>query len=463
MTALQKTLVGAALAAAVGVATYQAREAARLSRENRSLQTEQERLAGERDDARKGLRGATRAAPRLPAPPVAAGASLAPAAAADLPPTRRLCALLKGEPPKLTSEQIESFLQANHRNAASLLAMSRITGDKSYLKEAMEKFPNDPRVAFDAVRTSDSPEERRQWLDKFKENAPDNALASYLSALDYFKSGQTDRAVRELMAAAGRPELNDYSWDYAQDGVEAWRAAGYSEAEARVLGIWRLPLPHVAQLKQLHQNVLDLAGAYRQAGDEASAQAALQYNLLLGQQLAGYATDPLIHQMVGLIIQRNTLAAFDPNAPYDTGGQTYGERMAQLEQQRKGLKDLFDYTQDTLQFAMSPRDWITFSDRARAFGEQNAVQWLMDKYDPAPLRSFWDGERLVPVETLSKPLSAWLAANHGQAPTDPAQLLPFVTTPEQRSVLDRLTQNLPAMSDDEKAALQKWATVATGP
>ncbi len=86
--------------------------------------------------------------------------------------------------PKLTAEQVEAYLRENHRDAASLLAAARASGDKTYLREAMEKYPNDPRVAFDAYflagpRDSDklASAESRNWLDAFKQSDPDPASA----------------------------------------------------------------------------------------------------------------------------------------------------------------------------------------------------------------------------------------------------------------------------------------------
>jgi len=98
--------------------------------------------------------------------------------------------LLRGEEVKLTPEQISAYLEANHRNAESLLAAALATDDPAYLTEAKERFPNDPRVQFAAIFKSDSPEERRQWLDRLKQTAPDNALPDYLSALDDLKAGR---------------------------------------------------------------------------------------------------------------------------------------------------------------------------------------------------------------------------------------------------------------------------------
>src|SRR5205823_10653958 len=199
--------------------------------------------------------------------------------------TNWIARLLNGEEnPRLSTEQVQSYLEKNHRSVGSLLAAFHATDDRTFLREAMEKYPADPRLDYVAWFRSQSPEERRQWLDAFKQSAPDNAFANYLSARDYFKSGQNDQAVQELLVAATKP-IQDYSLDFVQNGEEAYRAAGYSDAEAKMIATSTLLLPQLAEYKQVSLNLVELANAYRQSGDGASAQAALQMATKLGQRL----------------------------------------------------------------------------------------------------------------------------------------------------------------------------------
>src|SRR5262249_7979659 len=147
-----------------------------------------------------------------------------------------------------------------------LLAAFRTTGDEAFLQEAMQKSPNDPQVDFEAaLRTDASPAERRQWLDAFKQSAPENALANYLSALEYFKTGQTDRAVEDLVAASSKPQFQDYTLDRVRDDQEAYRMAGYSVVEAQVAASSYLLLPQLGQVRDLTRNIVDLANSYGQA------------------------------------------------------------------------------------------------------------------------------------------------------------------------------------------------------
>ncbi|WP_150107483.1 hypothetical protein, partial [Pedosphaera parvula] len=232
------------------------------------------------------LSSKTNLTPRLPAPRMLVTAPVTGSQPEELQPTNIVALLRAGkELPKLNLSQLQTYLDANHRSAASLLAAFRATGDASLLQEAREKFPNDPRVAFVAIYQNGSPEERRQWIDNLKQSAPDNALGDYVSAFDHFKSGQTDQAVQDLVAASGKSKWQDYSMDSMQNAEEAYRAAGYSEAEAKAAAVMGQPLPQLAELKGLGRNLGELANSYRQAGDEASAQAALQMGLNLGQRL----------------------------------------------------------------------------------------------------------------------------------------------------------------------------------
>jgi hypothetical protein len=113
----------------------------------------------------------------------------------------------------LTAGQVESYLKENQRSAASLLAAFRTTGEQALLEEAMQKFPNDPQVAFEAAFKKDgSPEEQRQWFDALKQSAPQNALGYYLSALNYFKSGQPDQAVQDLISASSNRNFRITPW-----------------------------------------------------------------------------------------------------------------------------------------------------------------------------------------------------------------------------------------------------------
>ena len=341
--------------------------------------------------------------PRLPAPRMAATAPAAEPSLDDSRPTNLIARLLSGDDSfKLSSQQVEPYLQANRRSAESLLAAFRTTEDPAFLREAMEKYPNDPRVNFAACFAAMQlpelpPEERRQRLEAFKQSAPDNALANYLSAREHFRSGQTDQAVQELVAASGKSKFQEYSGDFVQNAEEAYRAAGYSEAEAKTIAACSLPLPQLAHLKRLGQDVAELATLYRQAGDEASAQAALQMGLNLAQRVGEPSGNHfVISDLVGLKLERQVLESIDPASPYDNAGHTVKDRLDELNQHDEKIKRLREFgepapgdargqRQDvlvTLSESLSDRDLISFFDRVKVSGEWEALRWALNKLGP---------------------------------------------------------------------------------
>jgi RNA polymerase sigma factor (sigma-70 family) len=310
-------------------------------------------------------RSARSAAPTLSAP-VSTG------------PSQSLRDRLIADPLKVTAAQLEGYLKTHHRDAGSLLAAFRVSHDPALLAEAMQKYPKDPQVDFEAAFQSNAtPEERRQWLNAFETAAPNNALPNYLSALDYFKSGQTDQAVQEMTAAAAKQGFQDYSTQRLMDDREAYLDAGYSSAEAEVSSATQLLLPQLFDVKQLGLDLVDLSRSYQQAGDTESAQAALQMAFGLGQRYASEApAEAEISQLVGMAVERMALGAMDPSGVSGNNGQTVQDQINQLTQDRATLNDLNQQAEPLLE-SLSDQDYLTYKDRWMAFGEEAALRWVI--------------------------------------------------------------------------------------
>ncbi len=342
-------------------------------------------------------------APRLPTPHVQF--TTTPTEPANTSQSTNLFDGLPGlkakAPNKLSAEQLESYFKARGRDAASLLAAYRTTGDAVLLQEAMQRFHDNPQVALEAALRKDaSPTERRQWLETFKQSDPGNALPNYLLTLDFFKTGQADQAVQELVTAAGKPQFNDYLQGRAQENEQVYLAAGYPPAEAKAISpveqalyfaardvdavdaifpLFQQQTAQHGQTKGLCQNLVELANSYRQGGDPASAQAALQMAADLAQHYNNSAGEDGLSRLVGGAAEVLALSQMDPNSPYGNQGQTVQDRISQLRQQRAAIKGLYQQAAPLLG-AMSDQDWETYSDRARVFGEPAALQWVVGKY-----------------------------------------------------------------------------------
>jgi RNA polymerase sigma factor (sigma-70 family) len=382
LMALTKTQFGIGaliITGAVISLIVQHRSRIELGEQNRSLQQQVAQLESDYQALSDRLAD-TKSGPKLRLPAPRVRTSAATAEPDQLRPTN-LYGRLKDYNAKLTMNQVAAYLDTNHRSAASLLAAYRSTGDSALLEEAMHKFPDDPQVAFEAMHRKDiDSEQRRQWLDTMKRSDPENALPNYLSALDYFKSGQTDQAVQELIAASGKGRFEDYTLERIQNDEEAYLAAGFSVAEAKMIPAQQLLLPQLAQLKELSGHVVDLARSYREAGDGASAEAALQLLASLGHRYStAQPSEAEVSQLVGIAVERIALSEMDPASPYGTSGQTVEHRLNQLAEQRQTLRDLNQQLEPLLPM-MTDQDWISYKDRWRAFGEESALRWVIRKY-----------------------------------------------------------------------------------
>jgi RNA polymerase sigma factor (sigma-70 family) len=379
-----KTQMTVATALIVGLATVSVMQHQAQARLREADDLLRQQLAQAQADNEQLARRQHQRAPRLPAPqiqpPVAPAAAAPPPSAEATNLYARLYQQLQDKPLKLTPDQIQAYLKSAGTNATSLLAAFRTSGDVSLLHEAMEKYPGDAQVAFEAAFDSSLPaDQKRQWLDAFEKAAPDNALANYLSAQNYFQAGQTDQGLREVQAAASK-SFDDFTASRAMDDIEALLASGYSMADAKVLATSQLLLPQLVQMKQLGLSLVQSADAYTQAGDAASAQAVLQMAADVGQR---YSTptpgEAEISQLVGIWIEHNALASMSPGDPYGDPGQTVQDRLNQLTQQNDATRQLGQQASNLMP-GLSDQDWIIYKDRWLMFGEANAQQWVIDKY-----------------------------------------------------------------------------------
>lgn len=287
-------------------------------------------------------------------------------------------ALLQTKQLNLTPAQVQPFLETNNRNSKSLLAAYRTTRDLSLLTEAAQKFPTDPQVALEvAIRMGASPAERLPWLDVLRQASPDNSLPDYLAAAAHFQSGDQATAVRDLIAASTKTGYQDYLRERTQGNEEAYLAAGVTIGDAKLFSSIGPAEPHLVTLKELGRDVLGLANAYQQAGDSNSREAALQIAVDLGQRLGDpSAGQTLLHQTVGIGIERAALQAMDPESAFDTAGLTVQGRLNQLTTRIDEIRS-FAQQADPLWKTLNDQGWINFQGQLAANGEEAALRWLI--------------------------------------------------------------------------------------
>jgi hypothetical protein len=276
---------------------------------------------------------------------------------------------------QLTSEQLAEYLRQYGTNVETLLA----TQNKEYIKLAAELFPNDPRVQYAVVSRDVFPEARREWLDRFKQSAPDNALASYLSAREYLKDGNREQGLKDFADAARRPHFDDYTLEQVQNMEDAQLSAGRSLVEAKIAAGSGLMLPQLAPLKALAQDVQKIQKDYIASGDTSSAEALAQMGRSLGQQLTtGESSRCLINQLVGIAIERILLNPLPPDSQPAFLNGTVQQRIDEMNTFRQSVKNLTPQI-DNLMARGNESEIISYFDRMKVQGEYKSMLWLQNR------------------------------------------------------------------------------------
>jgi hypothetical protein len=276
---------------------------------------------------------------------------------------------------QLTSEQMAEYLRRFGTNVETLLA----TQSRENLKLAAELFPNDPRVQYAVITRDIFPEDKRDWLEKFKQSAPDNPIANYLSAREYLKAGDRERGLQDLTAAAGKTRFDDYTMERWQAAEDAQLSAGRPVAEAKIAAGSSLMLPQLAQFKNLAQEMQKLQKEYVSAGDLASAQTLAGIGHTLAQQLSqGEGSRPLINQLVGAAIDRIALSPLPQDSQPDFLGQTIQQRFDEAAAFKSDVRSLTPLA-DEMMARGDEGEIISYFDRLKIQGEYKALLWLRNK------------------------------------------------------------------------------------
>jgi RNA polymerase sigma factor (sigma-70 family) len=385
MTTLNKIIIASAVVAALGTGIYHCNQA-RVLRERLQTLTPQPTATARSEPSQPEPAAPVSATSVRPANSRPAAAPRRVARSHNAPgsggfTSTELYAFITNTPYRLTLAQVAPYLNANGRSGSNLLAAFRITGEPALLAEAMEKFPNEPLVGFEAATRNDaSPEERRAGLEAFKKAAPDNALAYYLSALDYFKAGNKVAAVQELTAAVDKPQFQDYTPERIQNNEAVYLAAGFPPGQAKMMGNWFLPEAQLVQVRELGQNLVDLSGTYREAGDQESSAAALQMALDLGKRFDDpSAGQSMRWQLIGIRVERAALGAMDAAGPIPGTDQLVQDRLNQLAGQMQSIQALSKQA-DPIWKTLSDQDWTDYHSQIAALGEEGALRWLVNNY-----------------------------------------------------------------------------------
>lgn len=278
--------------------------------------------------------------------------------------------MAKDQLPKLTRLEIDNYLEAQHRSAGSLLAAFRLSKDEAFLREAMEKFPNNPQVLLASLQLFGDPAKRLEMLEKLKRADPDNGLADCLSARSLFDLGKNDEAFAALSQFAGKP-IRDYTVLSSQDVEEAYLAAGFSPLEAKTSSLYQSTKSSVLEMLNVADGLKKLRTNHQSAGDDEAVQSSRDIQL----QMAREAQDGgfLVDSLIAISLEKRVLKEIDtPEAR---------ARIEEMELQKKSMVDDEKRISALMETPAIPdNDWLLYFDRVKLFGAKAANDWMLGKY-----------------------------------------------------------------------------------
>jgi hypothetical protein len=289
--------------------------------------------------------------------------------------------------PKIPREKVEAWLAKHNRDAISLLAAFRALGDTNYLNEAATNFPNSPQVELAVLARDEFPEDRRKWLDLFKNSSPSNSLANYLSAQDYFKNGNSDAAVQELQAASGKSQFDAFLTESRLDEEDLYLTSGYSQLDSDKESSYgtfqEYNLGELQTFDHLAVSISDLQKQYLDSGNGNSAANLAQMGMTFANQIeTGDSGKYFINQLSGIAIENQVMLQLDPNKSYDfLGGQTPGQIIAQYKEQKAAFRELSQNFQ-AVQPYLTDTEMLDYQERVKIYGQVPAMQWLIQQHPP---------------------------------------------------------------------------------
>lgn len=294
------------------------------------------------------------------------------------PQRSRISLLMQGKLDRneyaLQPHEIAEYLRQNRTNAHSLITAFAATHDREYLRQAGKLFPNDSFVQAQVLMHNVFPDERQKWLEAFKASAPDNAFPNMLSARERLQAGDVTGAMAEVAAAQGKP-FEDYTRRSIVALTEAYMSAGRPVAEANVAGSAEILLPHLAQIKEVTQGLMNYARE-NPAHTDAARAAVWQIGSLLRDDGGGGI---LLTDAVGMAIQNLLLGNWPPNQPAPFLDSTVEEQLAANRTHREQVRAstaLFDAWLPTA----PEHEIIAYIERIKAFGEWDALNWLRGRH-----------------------------------------------------------------------------------
>lgn len=289
--------------------------------------------------------------------------------------------MLNGEIAKLTPEQIEHYVESRGRDALSLIVASMLgESGETWLDEAAERFPDDPRVAAAMLIKRGGRPEAGEWIARLKEHDPGNSLGYLLAAKSALDGRDLDGAMKEL-SALDSTRMNDFRETWQSGITDAYHSAGYQGMEAQWLGMAQVPVV-AGQVMRLSAGIAEAMVAAKERGDRTTAESLGRSGMKAAALMSGRGDrDLLINQLISVSMERkllNQLHVFD----FVPGDQRIVvERLGEMDKRIARIKSVIQSHTQILP-TLTESEIRQYTRRVQVEGELKAMEWLVTQRGP---------------------------------------------------------------------------------
>lgn len=277
---------------------------------------------------------------------------------------------------------LDAWLESKKGNARSyaeaLVISGLLTKDPDLIRQGIETDPTNGHLLFIGTTLAGfSDEERFAMSKRLLDAAPDNALASFISAAYLSEAGQTGEAIQMLKGSADRPKMDDFRMATQLMTEDALIAAGLSPDAAKIRSTLEMGVGYISDLNSLVGSLKGVEGSM--SPDEASELRSM--TALMGQRMRDQSrSGTMVDHLSGMMLEEATLKGLPDDAPSPYEGLTVGQARESIAAERQALRDVLNNMPEMETILTSNPDLMKrYVERIRVMGELEAAKWLTNE------------------------------------------------------------------------------------
>ena len=281
--------------------------------------------------------------------------------------------------PAADEATITAYLERHGHSKDALVAAALLSSNPAYLREAAERYPDDPNIQLLVIGSDAFSEDRSEWIERFKKSQPDNAVAALLLGGDLLARGDVENGLAELRLAAGQTTHNDFAAEGALAMQSALIEFGIPPLEMKLR---TLPVHAIRHLQQLQAGAKSLQTLAENATSPEEKTELATLGVALGNHMTqGEANRAGINRLVGYSIESQFLNMLDPDLDSPSFPESPAAMLREVEADTAQLKA--DLNLDERIPDLSEQQVIHLIDRIHAVGQPEAWIWLREQLGEA--------------------------------------------------------------------------------